>query len=242
VRTTSALTRWLRVRAARCDSVALRAEADPTTPAIKEYGQDPSEERRFSPPVVLSERVKIVSGYPDETKISTSYVERQNLTTPMGMRRFTRTDQRLFEEGREPLSGNRAALPLHDLRPLPQGGSPTRIPGPRRRRRASQITSGPARKIAALLDQSTPGIHSLSGGKLLREDEVVPFQIKAAAILDEWRAVERELQAADPRSTVAEALRAEAARLRDAYKRVVDQQSESGGPDVPPFPEPSSSN
>lgn len=74
----------------------------------KLYGAD-GDERRYSPPVCIGCLAHTVTGDPDPSKISTSYVERSNLTMRMGMRRFTR----LTNGHSKKLINHAAAVALH---------------------------------------------------------------------------------------------------------------------------------
>lgn len=59
---------------------------------IKIYGSDTAvdAEKRYSPAVCKGCKIEVKAGTPDAAHISTSYVERQNLTMRMSMRRFAR--------------------------------------------------------------------------------------------------------------------------------------------------------
>ena len=76
---------------------------------VKLYGETSEGQKRYSPAECIGCEKHAMVGNPDPKYISTSYVERQNLTVRMGQRRFTRLTNAFSKK----IENHTASLAIH---------------------------------------------------------------------------------------------------------------------------------
>lgn len=123
---------------------------------LKDYGVAESSDgsptaRRYSPNVVKSIEKRTITGNPDPDHISTSHVERSNLSMRMGMRRFTRLTNAFSKK----VENHAAAVAIHFM--FTNFARPMKVladPYPRTPAMAAGISDHvwTCEEIAALLD------------------------------------------------------------------------------------------
>ena len=89
--------------------MAWGADAPDFAQLVKLYGPIPPGPARYAPPKIVEAIPTVVHGNPDPDFVSTSYVERQNLTIRMACRWFTRLTNAFSKK----LDNLKAALALH---------------------------------------------------------------------------------------------------------------------------------